>query len=82
MGWLYALQWTARSLRVSLWAKLHLLIEMREQKEKTEDGEERKRERQSAVGGNDHTLIHCVTWVSREETECSSFTEAVILRYT
>lgn len=42
---LYALLWTARSLRVSLWAKLHLLTEMREQKEKTRDGEKRNRER-------------------------------------
>ena len=66
---LYTVQRTARSLRVSLWAKLHLLIEMREsKKEKILDGEKRKRKAECS-GGNDHTLIHCVTWVSREETE-------------
>lgn len=32
----------ARSLRVSLWAKLHLLTEMRAQKEKIQDGGKRR----------------------------------------
>lgn len=47
---LYALQWTSGSLEVSLWAKLHLLIEMREQKESI-------LEREAECSGGGHSFI-------------------------
>lgn len=78
---LYTQQRTARSLRVSLWAKLHLLIEMREQKEKIQVGEKRKRDRvQWGEWSHTHSLRDL--GIKGRNWECSSFTAAVILKRT
>lgn len=44
----------------------------RDERAKGEDSGQGKEKQTECSRENDHTLIHCVTWVSREETESSS----------
>lgn len=67
--WLHNGQWGASG---SLCGQSYTLID-RDERAKVEDWRQRK-EKDRMQWGNDHTLIRCVTGVSRRETaECSSF---------